>query len=176
MFYNVTSCVEKVETWISKRREKNQVFLSFFMWKIFEDCCDTRGRRTDATKNISQMTHVSRAFGIVELRICRTVLGELWNYGIVELWNNMEWREFWKCSLRFNAGGGVSSQWPCTIQLRRLLIQLWILQRARSRWRRLLTFGYGIRRPSAPYRLAAHDWTCDRAIIVLDHDLPFSFA
>ena len=46
----------------------------------------------------------------------------------------------------------------------------------RSRWRRLLTFGYGIRRPSAPYRLAAHDWTCDRAIIALEHDLPFSSA
>ena len=80
------------------------------------------------------------------------------------------------CSSRSSAGGGVSSQWPCTIQLRRLLIPLWILQRARSRWRRPLTFGYGIRRPSAPYRLAAHDWTCDRAIIALEHDLPFSSA
>ena len=82
------------------------------MWKIFEDCCDTRGRRTDARKNITQMTHKSRAFGIVELRNCGIVLGEmthksrafgivelrncgivlgeLWNYGIVELWNNME--------------------------------------------------------------------------------------
>ena len=46
----------------------------------------------------------------------------------------------------------------------------------RSRWRRLLTFGYGIRRPSAPYQLAAHDWTCDRAIIALEHVLPFSSA
>ena len=53
------------------------------MWKIFEDCCDTRGRRTDARKNITQMTHKSRAFGIVELRNCGIVLGELWNYGIV---------------------------------------------------------------------------------------------
>ena len=49
------------------------------MCKIFEDCCDTRGRRTDTRKNITQMTHTSRAFGIVEL---------FWgNYGIVELWN-----------------------------------------------------------------------------------------
>ena len=70
----------------------HQVFLLFFMCKIFEDCCDTRGRRTDARKNITstQMTHKSRAFGIVELRNCGIVLGELWNYGIVELWNNME--------------------------------------------------------------------------------------
>ena len=45
--------------------------------------------------------------------------------------------------------------------------------RARSRWRRLLTFGYGIRRPSAPYRLAAHDWTCDRAPIAIEKQ-PFS--
>ena len=28
--------------------------------------------------------------------------------------------------------------------------------------------GYGIRRPSAPYRLAAHNWTCDRAPIALE--------
>ena len=31
-------------------------------------------------------------------------------------------------------------------------------------------------RLSVPYRLAAHDWTCDRAIIALEHDLPFSSA
>ena len=80
------------------------------------------------------------------------------------------------CSSRSSAGGGVSSQWPCTIQLRRLLIQLWILLRVRSRWRRPLTYGYGICRPSAPYRLPAHDWTCDRAIIALEHDLLFSSA
>jgi len=49
-------------------------------------------------------------------------------------------------------------------------------QRARSRWRRLLTFRYGIRRPSGPYRLAVHDWTCDSFIILLEHDLPFSSA
>jgi hypothetical protein len=34
----------------------------------------------------------------------------------------------------------------------------------------------GIRRPSAPYRLAAHDWTCDRAIIAFEHDLSSSSA
>ena len=39
-----------------------------------------------------------------------------------------------------------------------------------------MTFGYGIRRPSDPYRLAAHDWTCARAIIALERDLPFSSA
>ena len=37
-----------------------------------------------------------------------------------------------------------------------------------------MTFGYGIRRPSAPYRLAAHDWTCDRATIAIEKDSFFS--
>merc|ERR1712118_139711 len=69
---------------------------------------------------------------------------------------------------RFSRRGASSSQWLCTIPscpnsyfsvsfhvpfstffsnqtalpLRWLLIPLWILQRAHSRWRRLLTFGY----------------------------------
>ena len=51
-----------------------------------------------------------------------------------------------------------------------------ILRKEHFRWHLLSTFGYGIRRPSAPYRRAAHDWTCDRAIIELEHDLPFSSA
>ena len=45
------------------------------------------------------------------------------------------------------------------------------------------TFGYetflnlrGIRRPSAPYQLAAYDWTCDRAPIALEKDPFFSCA
>ena len=41
------------------------------------------------------------------------------------------------------------------------------LFRARLLGRRPLTFGFGIRRPSAPCRLAAHDYTCDRDIITL---------
>ena len=28
----------------------------------------------------------------------------------------------------------------------------------------LISIGYGILRPSAPYRLAAHDWICDSAL------------
>ena len=33
-----------------------------------------------------------------------------------------------------------------------------------------------VRDPPAVSSLPAHDWTCDRAIIVLEHDLPFSSA
>ena len=40
----------------------------------------------------------------------------------------------------------------------------------------LLTFASGVRRPSAPYRLAAHDWTCDRAPIAIEKDPFFSCA
>ena len=66
----------------------HQVFLLFFMCKIFEDCCDTRGRRTDARKNITQMTHTHvagiRIRGITELWNCFGGIMELWNCGIME--------------------------------------------------------------------------------------------
>ena len=50
----------------------HEFVFSFFMCQILKDCCDIRDRRTDARKNIAQMTDDAniRNCGILELLNC----------------------------------------------------------------------------------------------------------